>query len=297
MASFSGQIRSAFSLLYRKVQTAQVAHHLRPISTSAIVFKEEDKGNSKDGEESEESKKKSWLTKILGSQSGGDQISHSSHLSSKEDVFEIMFHHVKPEYMEAYLKQFGEYQQMMHEKKTGAKLKGSFTVEIGEQDQAIHIWEYKGGYSVLNDATQIYRTDKAFIDYRKARNKMLNGRANQICLKFDFWPDLEPRTGPNLYELRTYSLKAGSNYEWKKNWEKGLKFRQECKPTGGFITQIGEQYQVHHIWCYKDLQTRTDTRLLSWTMPGWDDCVSRTVPLIKGLKTNILVPTPWSPLQ
>jgi hypothetical protein len=47
-----------------------------------------------------------------------------------------------------------------------------------------------------------------FIEFRKARNKMLNARSNQILLAFNFWPELVPREGPNIYEMRSYTLKV-----------------------------------------------------------------------------------------
>ena len=33
---------------------------------------------------------------------------------------------------------------------------------------------------------------------------------------------------------------------------------------------------VHHIWHYKDLQSRKDVREDSWTKPGWDEIVAYT---------------------
>ena len=50
-----------------------------------------------------------------------------------------------------------------------------------------------------------------FIDFRTSRNKMLRSRKNQILLSFSFWPQLEPREGPNIYEMRSYTLKVGTN--------------------------------------------------------------------------------------
>ena len=40
---------------------------------------------------------------------------------------------------------------------------------------------------------------------------MLRSRKNQILLSFSFWPQLEPREGPNIYEMRSYTLKVGTN--------------------------------------------------------------------------------------
>ena len=47
-----------------------------------------------------------------------------------------------------------------------------------------------------------------FIAFRLNRNKMLRSRKNQILLSFSFWPQLEPREGNNIYEMRTYTLKV-----------------------------------------------------------------------------------------
>eukprot|EP00105_Crassostrea_gigas_P009232 XP_011424093.1 PREDICTED: protein NipSnap-like isoform X2 [Crassostrea gigas] len=224
--------------------------------------------------------------------------SHSSQLSDKENVYEIQFHAVKPEDMEEYLKQFFKFQELMHEKKTGAHLIGSFTVEIGDQDEAIHIWEYKGGYPVLNNATEIYRTDQDFINYRTSRNKMLRYRKNQILLPFNFWPAPVPREGKNIYEMRSYTLKPGSMIEWSNCWKRGIEHRRSNnEPVAGFFTHIGEQNVVHHLWGYKDLQTRKETREMAWSKPGWDECVAYTVPLIRQMKSRILIPTPFSPVQ
>ncbi|KAL8576122.1 hypothetical protein ACOMHN_001472 [Nucella lapillus] len=297
-----------------------------------------------------EEKKKSWLTNLLRVRTlEPSRESHSMQLSSKETVYEIQFHAVKPECMEEYLNQFKVFKQLMDEKKAGSELIGSWTVEIGNQDEAIHIWSYRGGYPVLNEANRIYRTDKDFIEFRKNRNKMLRSRRNQILLAFSFWPEMVPRPPSNIYELRSYTLKPGTMIEWGNNWARGIKSRgtnnepvagffsqmgdlymvhhiwdfhkqanQNSKantgiqiskargikfraannePVGGYFSHLGEQYTVHHLWAYSDLETRKVTREAAWRRPGWDECVAYTVPLIRHMQSRILIPTPFSPLQ
>jgi len=241
----------------------------------------------------------SWIKNLLQVRTiPASSHSHSSQLSDKETVYEMQFHAVKPEYMEDYLKQFEIFQQLMHDKKTGASLIGSFTVEIGDQDEAVHIWSYEGGYPVLNDATEVYRTDRDFIEFRQNRNKMLRSRRNQICLSFSFWPKPGPREGKNIYEMRSYTLKPGTMIEWGNNWASGLQYRSENEePVCGLFTTIGELTRVEHVWGYSDLQSRDETRKMAWSKPGWDKCVAYTVPLIRHMQSRILIPTPFSPLQ
>merc|ERR1719232_1426198 len=106
--------------------------------------------------------------------------------------------------MEEYLNEFKVFQEAMEERHTGAELVGSFTVEIGDQDEAVHLWQYPGGYPVLHNFNTVYRTDKDFIEFRQKRNQMLRYRRNQILLAFSFWPTPQPREPSHIYELRSY---------------------------------------------------------------------------------------------
>ncbi|KAK2169057.1 hypothetical protein LSH36_12g04001 [Paralvinella palmiformis] len=138
---------------------------------------------------------------------------------------------------------------LVKSKETGAHLEGSWTVDIGDQDEAVHLWKYPGGYPILNKATEIYRTDKEFIDFRLNRNKMLRSRKNQILLAFSFWGEIKPRSDKNIYELRSYTLKPGTMIEWGNNWARGIKYRQEKnEAVAGFFNQIGELYTAYHLW-------------------------------------------------
>ncbi|XP_069134849.1 protein NipSnap-like isoform X1 [Argopecten irradians] len=281
------QLFSRNSVLSCRALTFGQFHNTRCLSTSHKLQTDSDTDS------------KSWLKNFLPVRTlPASKESHSSLLSNKETVYEMQFHAVKPESMEEYLKQFQSFQQLMHDKGTGAKLIGSFTVEIGDQDEAVHIWQYPGGYPVLNNATEIYRKDKDFIDYRLRRNKMLRSRKNQILLPFSFWPEPTARSGSNIYEMRSYTLKPGTMIEWGNNWARGIENRRSNdEAVAGLFTHLGEQYVVHHVWGYTDLQSRKETREQAWSKPGWDECVAYTVPLIRHMQSRILIPTPFSPLQ
>lgn len=86
--------------------------------------------------------------------------------------------------------------------------------------------------------------------------------------------------------------------EWGNNWQRGISHRKNNdEPYAAFFSQIGRLYNVHHIWCYKDLATRKQTRESAWKLPGWDECVAYTVPLIQDMHCRVLVPTEFSPTQ
>ncbi|XP_042635758.1 protein NipSnap homolog 1 isoform X1 [Catharus ustulatus] len=177
-------------------------------------------------------------------------------------------------------------------------LVGNWNTWYGEQDQAVHLWRFSGGYPALMDCMSKLRQNKEYLDFRKERSRMLLSRRNQLLLEFSFWNEPQPRQGPNIYELRTYKLKPGTMIEWGNNWARAIKYRQENQEAvGGFFSQIGELYVVHHLWAYRDLQSREETRNAAWRKRGWDENVYYTVPLIRTMESRIMIPLKISPLQ
>ncbi|NXP26748.1 NIPS1 protein, partial [Scytalopus superciliaris] len=69
----------------------------------------------------------------------------------------------------------------------------------------------------------------------------------------------------------------GTMIEWGNNWARAIKYRQENQEAGGGVfSQIGELYVVHHLWAYRDLQSREETRNAAWRKRGWDENVYYT---------------------
>ncbi|KAI4884324.1 hypothetical protein NFI96_026206 [Prochilodus magdalenae] len=121
------------------------------------------------------------------------------------------------------------------------------------------------------------KNNKEFMEYRKERGKMLLSRRNQLLLEFSFWNEPVPRQGPNIYELRSYQLRPGTMIEWGNYWARAIRYRQHNREAvGGFFSQIGNLYMVHHLWAYKDLKSRESTRNAAWQHEGWNEVVYYT---------------------
>jgi len=97
-------------------------------------------------------------------------------------------------------------------------LVGTWNTWYGEQDQAVHLWRYEGGYPALTEVMSKLRENQEFVEFRKARSNMLLSRRNQLLLEFSFWNEPVPRSGPNIYELRSYQLRPGTMIEWGNYW-------------------------------------------------------------------------------
>jgi len=239
-----------------------------------------------------------WFSRMLVRNIDTGHEQHSSQLSDKDTVYEMQFHSVKPEYMEQYTKEFQKFIEMISKWKTGAELSASWTVEVGDLDEAVHLWKFEDGYPGLDKHKSILRQNEDFIAFRRRRNMMLRSRKNQILLAFSFWPEIAARAGPNIYELRSYTLRPGTMIEWGNCWVKGLKYRRaKNEAVAGYFSHIGELYQVHHLWAFESLQDRKEVREAAWSRPGWDECVAKTVPLMRHMMSRVLIPLPFSPLK
>ncbi|KAK8729251.1 hypothetical protein OTU49_008710, partial [Cherax quadricarinatus] len=242
----------------------------------------------------------SWLNKLLVRKIEPTKESHSRMLSDKETIFELQTHNLKPGNGSAYLKNYEEYVKGVADKfadqSVHPELQGSWTVAVGDQDQCVHLWKYAGGYGAIDAANKLYASDPDLSKLIQDRNPYLRQRSNQFLLPFSFWPPVSPREGGNIYEIRSYFLKPGTMIEWGNNWSRAIHFRQANNEAfGGFFSQVGRLYNVHHIWCYKSMADRKENRESAWRKPGWDEVVAYTVPLIEEYYSRILLPNSFSP--
>lgn len=233
---------------------------------------------------------------MMGSGPARVKEQHSSKLSQKDVIYSIDIHDIKPGSMKEYLKNAKTILPAVHESKDiSAELYGQFVVKYGKVDRVYTFWSYNG-YKGLEEATKSAFETPEFIDYTNKQLSLVTSRTNQLCYKFSFWPNYVDDYDGGIFEIRTYTLKPGSMMEWGNVWSRGIKMR-ENNAVMGLFSQIGDLYQVHHIWRYKDLEERKEERSTSWQLPGWSDCVVDTVPLIRNLEVNIMTPTDFSPLK
>ena len=103
--------------------------------------------------------KEGFLSSIFGNvkpiehQSG----SHKNTLSGHNDLLELQTHNVKPDSVHKYIEAHKRMCQFFQANETeGMQLHciclGNFNVFVGDQDQFIHIWKFKEGYSTLDEA-------------------------------------------------------------------------------------------------------------------------------------------------
>jgi len=232
--------------------------------------------------------------------------SHSNQLSGHNDLLELQTHNVKPDRVHQYMEAHNRMCQFFQANETegvqlNCKCVGNFNVFVGEQDQFIHIWKFRDGYSTLDDAKKKMEGISEYKALKKDLLSHLHKRDNQYLLQFSFWPKVTPREKSHIYELRSYYLKPGTMVEWGNYWARAIRMRDYANQEAfvGMFSQVGELYQVNHIWCYDSLSDRQKARDGVWSKQQmqWSDIVTNTMPLIRHMDSRLMVPTEYSPTQ
>jgi len=96
-----------------------------------------------------------------------------------------------------------------------------------------------------------------------------------------------------IYEIRTYTLKAGATAEFEKRWGAAYPVREKYSPIAGFFhTDFGPLNEVIHIWPYENLDERTRIRADAAKEENWPPNTSE---FIINQKVEILIPFPFAP--
>jgi len=234
----------------------------------------------------------SFFEKKVEAQSG----THSNKLSDKDKICELNTHNVKPDCLDKYLKSTERLLGFVTDNSSvlHGECLGNFQVLVGDQDQFVHLWRYEGGYSSIDQNLKFLADNEDYALIKRDLVPCLRSRHSQHMLKFSYWPEVKLRTENHIYELRSYHLKPGTMVEWGNYWARAIRMRdyKNTEAYAGMFSQIGELYNVKHIWCYDSLEDRRQARENVWQhqQSQWQDIVSNTVPLIRKMTSRIMVP-------
>lgn len=253
-------------------------------------------------ENSTERKSGALSNLIYGTKEGREmdaqlEASFSQVLARGKYVHSIVFHQVKHDKIDEYVKLVGDfYPRIANDPKNKVHLVGSWRTEVGDCDTFVHIWEYQK-YEGYHESRHSISHDAGFPEFNSKLNSLINSKNVSLMQEFSFWPTTPPRQLGGVFELRSYTLHPGNLLEWETHWRRGLKARREVmEGVGAWFVQIGDLNTVHHLWQFANLEERRETREKSWSVEGWSDTVHKTVPLIQDMKSRILIPMPWSPV-
>jgi hypothetical protein len=96
-----------------------------------------------------------------------------------------------------------------------------------------------------------------------------------------------------IVEMRTYTLKPGSQATVVERFGKALPNRTKLSPLTAFwMTDVGPLNQIIHVWCYKDSAERDAIRGQATKLEGWPPDIHEFV--VKQ-ESKVMNPAPYSP--
>ncbi len=97
-------------------------------------------------------------------------------------------------------------------------------------------------------------------------------------------------------EERNYTLQVGKAAEYFKNYEEfGMKVQLRHLPhmVGYYVTEVGAQNVVTHLWAYDDLNQRDKCRAAMQADPDWQAYLPKNRPLMVSQETRIMKCAPF----
>jgi NIPSNAP len=103
-----------------------------------------------------------------------------------------------------------------------------------------------------------------------------------------------------IYEMRTYQLKVGVLPTYIRQFEeKGLPIvSRYCSLVGYWSVESGRLNRVVHIWAFKDLEDRRQSRERWWQDKEWlEGYLPLAVPLVEWQESILMTAAPFSPIR
>jgi NIPSNAP len=102
-----------------------------------------------------------------------------------------------------------------------------------------------------------------------------------------------------IVEERIYTLQPGTSGSFMSIVEKeGFEVQKEIlgRPAGYFVTEIGPQNQIVHLWAYRDMEERRERRARLVGDPRWQAVRPKLTALIVSQENKLLLPAKFWPI-
>jgi hypothetical protein len=74
--------------------------------------------------------------------------------------------------------------------------------------------------------------------------------------------------------------------------------REKRSPNFGFWRPAnGDPDQIIHLWAYRDFNHRLEVRRGALTEPSWQTYLARAQPILRRMRSVLMMPTSFSPLR
>ena len=204
-------------------------------------------------------------------------------------IYEIRTYGVKVGSLPEVEKRYGE---AYESRKKYSPLTAFLHTEVGPLNEIIHIW----GYKDLAERAKIRAEAAKDANWPPKIQEFIVRMQSEIVVPFPFTAELQPgKIGP-IFEVRYYTVRAGTMPDIIKRWAGAIDARTKLSPLAlaGHV-EFGEANRYYHVWAYQSMEHRAAIRKEArekgiWPPPGGGD-------LILTQSNKICLPSSFSPVQ
>ena len=204
-------------------------------------------------------------------------------------IYEIRTYGVKVGSLPEVEKRYGE---AYESRKKYSPLTAFFHTEVGPLNEIIHIW----GYKDLAERAKIRAEAAKDANWPPKIQEFIVRMQSEIVVPFPFTTELQPgKIGP-IFEVRYYTVRAGTMPDIIKRWAGAIDARTKLSPLAlaGHV-EFGEANRYYHVWAYESMEHRAAIRNEArqkgiWPPPGGGDAIVTQM-------NKICMPSSFSPVQ
>ena len=173
-----------------------------------------------------------------------------------------------------------------------SKLAAFWHTEVGRLNQIIHVWAYDS----FEHRASVRMAASKEAGWPPPIREFVTHQESEVFIPAPFSPDLTPRAIGPLFEIRQYTLTAGSIPGLLERWSEKIGGRQTFSPlVAGMYSEFGALNKWVHIWAYKDANERASVRAAAAAGGQWP---ARNPPGVVVKQENALVmPAAFSPIR
>ena len=203
-------------------------------------------------------------------------------------IYEFRTYTLKPGAVPKFEEIFGE--ALPHREKY-SKLAAFWHTEVGPLNQVIHVW----GYEDVQQRSEIRAAAAANPNWPPKGSHLIVKMESEIIMPGPFQKPIEPGNYGPVYEMRYYDAVPGSMPKIMEGF--GAKLPDRQKHSNLFFagyTDMGLLNKLIHIWPYKDMNHRVETRAAAVAAGDWPPPIG---PVIVTMNNKIMIPAAFSPVQ
>ena len=173
---------------------------------------------------------------------------------------------------------------------------GYHFIDIGPQNRIVHIWGYPDIATRAARRAEMEK-DPAWTAYRAKSGALFQRQENKILKHAPFYPAKTGAAQPyGIIDYRTYTAQPGKLAAFLQAYENDAlplqtKYLGNC--LGWYVSDIGPQNEVVHMWGYSDLNDRNARRAAMQADPAWGTYLPKGTSFLLNMENAILRPCPF----